>query len=649
MKKIFIFIIIAVLSAVTLASCNEDKLPQANLCTYQIESLSAESGDGYVTLTWVPIAKAVPQEYLVSWTSGSTAGIGGKKSVEKTATSTIVEGLVNDCAYIFTVQPRYESGLAMNISVSCTPKSTRIAPGDFSVMAGDGRAFATWTAPATNLPYTYSLEISANGKSVKVLNINSDETSSLVEELTNGTEYFFSLKCVYEHGDSETLSATATPGEISPIVTAPNTLYPYQLAKFVYNPAYFVSGTIQSCLWDFGDGESSNLESPLHGFRMVGNYNVKLTITYKSGKSESATLSVNVNDFVWSTISGVGYQKASNIVFSNDGQMLYTVSQTDKKLIAINAISGEIKWEYATPSATYGAGPVVGADDTIYFGTEDASGSFYAVNPSGRLKWSIALGAAVKASPAVTSDGTVYALVDGGLLSSINAATGVVNWTVTQSGNAAGVVVDATGNVYMATSTGVWSYSGSGTLLWASADAVCVTERGGSLAISGTTLYATLKRKAGVAAINMADGSTKWKYTTTKGDCYHPIADKEGTVYFCEKAGYAFAIKSDGTKKWSYTQYSNYIYNGFVLGADGKVYISQYASPFHMLAFDAVGKASTVLTIGAQTMSPPSIGADSRLYYMTNGKINAKDIKVALAAGAWSCRGGNLQGSNSFK
>lgn len=442
MKKILFGL--ASVAALLFAGCNDEDLPGASLMLFQLESVSATAGDGTATLEWVPQQdKPAPLEYYVSWTAGSPDGQNGDRTVEASATRTVVDGLVNDCSYIFSVQPRYADGLAGKVSASCTPKSTRIAASDFKAMAGDSRVYLTWKAPDTQLDFAYRLEVQAAGAADKTLEIGSSETSALVEGLTNGAEYAFSLTCVYAHGDSPAVTASATPGQIDPITVASTAVHQFERCVFEYNPAYFVSGEVDSVTWDFGDGESSTDEAAAHCFAATGTYTVALTVFYAGGATEQATIGMTVEPFAWTSIGGVGYQKASHVVFSPDGQTLYTVAQTDKKLIAIDAIKGTVVWEYATTAATYGAGPAVGADGTVYFGTEDADGTLYAITASGALRWKKTLGSAVKASPAVTSDGVVYALSNTGTLFAFDAASGDEKWSAAQSGNAGGVVVDA--------------------------------------------------------------------------------------------------------------------------------------------------------------------------------------------------------------
>lgn len=634
--------------------CSEDKLPEASFSLFQVETVKATAGDGEATVEWTPQeGKPVPAEYYVSWTADDSDVAGGAESVASDIYRLTVKGLVNDCAYTFSVQSRYADGLAMKVSAVCTPKSTRMPASNFKAMAGDKRVFLSWAAPDTQLEYSYRIDVSVGGEAVKSVDVASLETSELIDGLTNGTLYTFTLTCVYAHGDSDAVETTATPGEIDPITVSSTTLRRFELCTFEYNPAYFVQGEIASVHWEFGDGNTSDESVASYCYPETGNYTVRVTVTYEGGATEQAEIGITVEGYAWSSVSGTGYQKSSNIVFTPDGQTLYTLSQTDKKLFAVNAITGQIRWEYATSAATYGSGPAVGADGTVYFGTEDSEGSFFAISASGALKWKKSLGSKVQACPAVTSDGIVYALANDGRLFALDAASGAEKWSAVQSGVAGGVVVNRDGTIYIGTSTGLWAYTEDGTLKWNCDTAHAVTERGGSLAIANGLLYATLKSPGGCVAIDLATGSTRWKYNTGLGDCYHPVVDGEGTVYFCEKNGYLYAVDKNGAEKWSDKTDKGYIYSGFALAADGKAYIAQYASPNNLLAFDNAGAKTVVKVIGDQIMSPVTIGPDRRLYYGRKndmaGMVDAWELGCGPLDEGWPMRGHNAQGNNSLK
>jgi outer membrane protein assembly factor BamB len=73
--------------------------------------------------------------------------------------------------------------------------------------------------------------------------------------------------------------------------------------------------------------------------------------------------------------------------------------------------------------------PVIGADGTIYFGTE--TGRVYALNPDGTRKWRVRLDGAIIGGPTVGADGTVFTYgAYGGKVSALD-AEGNLLWSFT--------------------------------------------------------------------------------------------------------------------------------------------------------------------------------------------------------------------------
>lgn len=632
-------------------ACENENDFSAPLTRFEIEGLTATAGDESVALKWIPQnGKPTPDSYYITWSSSGSSEDRGEYEVDGNTTTYVIEGLENDVLYNISVQSRYPDGLARKVSANATPKTARIPVNEFKATAGDKCVYLSWVAPETSLNYTYEISVSENGNEKKVLNGEQGITSILVSDLANDVEYSFAITVIYSYGKSVTLTASAVPGQITPITCMPESPHPFEICKIEYNPAYFVNGIIASVEW-FVDGMPiSNNNVLTYMFPKSGESEVSIKATFTNGESMDGSIKVNIQDFAWAELQGTGYQKASNFAFSPDGQTLYSISQSTKMLLAVNAITGIIMWQQSMEAATYGAGVVVGADGKIYLGTEDKAGTIYAFTPNGTLRWSATMGAAIKASPAITSDGKLYVLCDGATLKCFDADNGHENWKASLSGNAGGVVVDANGNVYAGTSSGIWAYNANGSRLWMSEDAHNVTERGGSMAIDSknSIIYAALKGKSGIAAVNMTDGTTQWTYASDYNDCYHPVVDENGTVYFCEKNGALYAVNSNGSLKWKYDSNLGYTYSGFAIGENGHAYITQYASPFAVLDIDQNGSANVLGNI-SQTMSPVVIGPDARLYYGLNGSVATMNIGVGLAKTGWACRGLNYQGTNSLR
>lgn len=179
MKKV-IYSLFFVFAAVFTAC--EEELPKANFDLYELKSLEASAGDMNVTLTWEDYENAHPSEYLVIWTTGAAEDDGGQMTVEADKKSVVVENLVNDMTYGFSVQPRYAGGLAGKTSVNCTPKNARYPVTDLTATAGNERVRLSWTKPNSERFTNYQITVSPSGKVITL-----DDTSLesyIIEGLT---------------------------------------------------------------------------------------------------------------------------------------------------------------------------------------------------------------------------------------------------------------------------------------------------------------------------------------------------------------------------------------------------------------------------------------------------------------------------------
>lgn len=63
------------------------------------------------------------------------------------------------------------------------------------------------------------------------------------------------------------------------------------------NTSTISTGVINTWFWDFGDGNTSNQQNPVHSYNTTGNYQVKLTATYSTGcvVTHSVTKPLDVN------------------------------------------------------------------------------------------------------------------------------------------------------------------------------------------------------------------------------------------------------------------------------------------------------------------------------------------------------------------
>ena len=657
MKKI-IYSLLFVITAVC-AACDEE-LPKASFDLYELKTLTATAGDMNVALSWEAYPDARPDEYLISWTSGSSGAEGGQMTVEAEASGATVSDLVNDVAYTFSVQPRYTGGLASKRSTSCTPKNARYPVTGLTASAGDKKVRLRWTKPASERFTNYQITVSPGNQVIKLDDTTLEEY--MVEGLTNDQEYKFDVVCIYPMGNSVSAEAVATPGIIYPV--AVNTeLVVWESAVFAYNDMYFTGGNVKSVSWDFGDGTTSGENNPVHAFATTGTYTVAVTVTYVNNTTESGSLAVTVGNYKWNSVDlnfgGLtGYVKTSNPVFSPDGKTMYIPTSTPAgHLFAIDVVSGEFKWVFAIDKVTYGGGALVGSDGTIYQCVSNASvNNVYAIAPTnGKQKWAVKLDGVIGAFPALSADGILYCLTDKSILYALDVANqGSIKWQKQLDGDTGGaVVLDKKGNVYAGTNATIYAFNSKGEPLWTLEGDNKVTERG-AFALNGNMLYATLKG-GGLVAVDMTNGTKKWTYPTTKGDAYFPIVDKNGNIYFTEKGSQTVhAVNANGAKIWEKKVGNNLNYSGGALSTDGILYIGTQSNN-KVLGLDITnGNIVFEEIVGQQVMAAVTIGPDKRLYCGTIGSgnigaVKAFDINKTLETDSWSIRGGDIQGTNRQK
>lgn len=651
MKKLsYIFICASIL---ILTSCNGENLPFANWFCDEISELTAVAGDSQVTLTWAPDADTPAEGYCIIYNPN-----GDTIFVESEVLNHTITGLTNGTKYTFSVQADYgKTGRSGQVSVNCTPVTSRFPVTDLIAAAGNNAIKATWKKPVAENVAGYTITLMP-GNIVVDIN-NPDILSKIISGLTNDVEYTVSVRAKYTNGNSEAVTSTVTPGNVQPITSTKTHAMLNEAISFLYNDLFFTKD-IASVSWNFGDGSVTTTTAPSHTYTKAGKYNVSMTANYTDGTSSTGNIDLYIIGYKWqylfnehlsSLSSSFGMVKASSPAYASDGTIYIILCGNGSagQLFAINP-DGTTKWVFeGTTGNSYGTGPAVGNDGTIYFGNSDKN--FYAVKPDGTLKWKYTTGGAIACFPAIASDGSAYVISGDNVLYALS-STGSLKWSVTLDNTAGAIVIGNNGNIYAGTKGSIYCFDNTGAQLWQTV-ASC-TEKC-SFAMNGGMIYAAQKGGSGLMAISMSSGSIAWSFPISNGgDAYTPVVGKDGTIYFGCKSGLKFyAITSSGSEKWSYTTGCALNYCSPVIDSNNVVYFGSQADSNNESGIWAINGSDGSLvwkmsrTSNGKIMAGAAISPAGILHIGTlgvsgePGALIAIDIFAGLETSSWSVRGGN--------
>ena len=241
-------------------------------------------------------------------------------------------------------------------------------------------------------------------------------------------------------------------------------------------------------------------------------------------------------------------------------------------LYAINP-GGKLKWSITVPPIEGVGGflsPTLGPDGTIY--VSDFDFRVLAVHPDGTLKWSVNTFGEVWGSPALALDGTIYVGIDdpgptgacGQCLIAIN-PDGSIKWTDTATRNIQGPspAVGSDGTIYVgATGFGaLFAINSDGTVKWESPGG---SQSSPSIGRDGT-IYA-----AGATGMDAfyPNGTLRWEFPIGLSAPSDATVDSNGLVYFVSGAN-AYAVSPNGSLVWKFPLPLG---SSLVIGSDSTMY-----------------------------------------------------------------------------
>lgn len=271
--------------------------------------------------------------------------------------------------------------------------------------------------------------------------------------------------------------------------------------------------------------------------------------------------------------------------------------------------------------------PAIGADGTVYFGSEDRF--LYALHPDCSERWRYGTGGPIHSSPAIAGNGTVYVGCDDGCLYAVG-SDGMYHWRCQTGGPVrSSPAIASDGTVYIGSddsclyavnpdSTTRWRYQTGGPV--SSSPAI---GSDGAVYVGSGDKY--------VYAIG-PNGTLRWRHTFGNGEPSSPAIGTDGTVYAGSSDSCVYAVTSDGSLLWRY-QTGGEVYATPAIGSDGTVYVGSGDGNLYALTKDAVIRWSYRT---GPLRSSAAVGNDATVYVGSeNGSFYALWCSSPLASSSW--------------
>jgi len=270
--------------------------------------------------------------------------------------------------------------------------------------------------------------------------------------------------------------------------------------------------------------------------------------------------------------------------------------------------NGLLRWSYKTGNDIFGSSAAVGADGTIYVGSND--GYLYAFTPTGDVKWQYEVD--TPTAPIVGTDGTVYVNSYDGYVRALS-SSGSLLWRSFAGGTPNGWLpspaIGQDGTIYVGSQAdgNVYAFTPSGDTKWKCATGGQI-ESSPAVGPDGTVYVGSNDQN--VYAISEA-GKVLWTYPTGGIVLSSPAIGADGSIYFGSFDGYLYALDHSGGYKWTYRTGGS-IYSSPSVGTDGTVYVGSVDQ--YLYALNSSGAPIWKYFAGGPIHSSPSIGADGTIY-----------------------------------
>jgi len=282
------------------------------------------------------------------------------------------------------------------------------------------------------------------------------------------------------------------------------------------------------------------------------------------------------------------------------------------------AYHGDRPWSFATGRGLF-ITPVIDSRGVIYFGSAD--NNFYAVNPSGTLRWKFTTGNIIDAAAALdasqrtvtigSADENLYHLSTAArparrviwrYHATLRPATGqLFDWWEDD------ISYGPDGNIYTGNTGGaIYSFTPRGKLRWTYVVGNSVWTMP-AFASGGASFWGSVDRN--VYSLT-ATGRKRWSTPTLGFVISSPAIGRDGTVYVGSFDSSLYALDpTTGAPKWKFGT-NDHIYSSPALGEDGSIYIASTDGSVYKLS--PAGKLLWAYDTGEAIRSSPVLGPGPR-------------------------------------
>ena len=189
-------------------------------------NLAAAPGDGQVTLSWDDPETTEIRKYQLKIGSGAFADI---PSSDAATTSHMVTGLTNGTTYTFELRAYDSNAAGPSAALTAYPVAGPTdPPDDLQATDADSQVTLTWDDPGNAAITGYEVSSDGGANHSVISGSSASTTSHTVDNLTNFTAYFFTVRAVNASGAGAPSEAVrgepgVVPGDVGNLTATPST------------------------------------------------------------------------------------------------------------------------------------------------------------------------------------------------------------------------------------------------------------------------------------------------------------------------------------------------------------------------------------------------------------------------------------------